>query len=127
MGVCPLQHLVYVVRDTGAREVLPPSSLPTRPLNPQDRQVTKPKMANKFVSFGPSICRGIRHFRGLKVPKWDALSRYTAFRYMSSIVDRKFSSPFHKSEQIDQSVTPFHTQSYIVIYYCVLKWTQVYS
>ena len=60
-------------------------------------------MANKFVSFGPSICRGIRHFRGLKVPKWDALSRYTAFRYMSSIVDRKFSSPFHKSEQIDQS------------------------
>lgn len=60
-------------------------------------------MANKFVSFGPSICRGIRHFRGLKVPKWDALSRYTALRYMSSIVDRKFSSPFHKSEQIDQS------------------------
>lgn len=48
-------------------------------------------MANKFIqswrSFGSSFCRGIQHFRGLKVQRWKALTRCTACRYMSSIVD----------------------------------------
>lgn len=67
-----------------------------------DRQVTKAKMANNFRaswrSFGPSFLQGIRHFRGITARKWKAHMRYTTCRYMSSIVDRKFSSLQHRNK-----------------------------
>ena len=91
-----------------------PSPLP-RPLNAQYRQVTKAKMANKFLqswrSFGSSFCRGMQHFHGVKVQRWKALTRYTACRYMSSIVDRK-SLKINKSfNHVVTMPALFHTSS----------------
>ena len=114
-----MHYMVYIVKGTVAGErlfALPlPSPLP-RPLNAQYRQVTKAKMANKFLqswrSFGSSFCRGMQHFHGVKVQRWKALTRYTACRYMSSIVDRK-SLKINKSfNHVVTMPALFHTSSW---------------
>ena len=115
-----MQHLVYIavlVRVQLQRSgFAPPPPLPSplsRPLNTQYRRVTKAKMANKFVqswrSFGSLFCRGIQHFRGLKVQRWKDLTRYTACRYVSSIVDRKSLISNKSFNHVVTMPAPFHT------------------